>query len=730
MDIITSNPFRILGVFSNASKKDIVGSENKIKAYVRIGREIGFKSDFIEFVGSLERNEESLANAVSQLTLAKDKIRHALFWFIKDSALDDVAFNHLADNSSDSACQIWRKKDSMSSFVNLAVCSLVKGQWASALFFYSQLIETGAYNLFVKAIEGEEVTITQKEIVGLITSNLIDSFPDVNWLLFTYSKSITIADEHVCINDLLLNSTLTKALKNAYVAKIIDKINQAISVADKTNRKRPTLCLLAAKKLARTSSDFKILKTVMDCTNIQYTSLSDKVADTLDSLCKGYYNNSTAYNSARIIQPLIKAAYSFACSEGCKANCQEGVDFIESKVAKLPPEIIERECKQLDSLLSNFIKEKNNAMLLTCVKSCRDVLDTIKGKVGGTNSEYLKQSTMVASLAMHTIIDEVNKTQKAYNDAPQYNDTSELSAYKDSLRWAKTIIDILATFAMNNDCREWFNKNRATLNSLYSQNCSPRPIPLPTPQPVAFHQPTYYPTSSHQNTASKKNSPGFDESNIGCVLFIIAFIIAFVILLTVVNPSLSSSSSSLCDEDTTVCDSFVYAVDVVEDSDYYYDAYSDNNYDTASAMSQDEIWLQTYKGNSLSTGATPYRSKYGNNSKIGHASLKITAPIGYDVLVMVKNEYDEVVKHAYIKAEQTYTFTLRGGTYQPFFVYGNSWCPEKEAPNGELGYFLEDISISKDYPQEIDDYQELHYTLQVTQNGNFQAASSNAYEAF
>ena len=42
----------------------------------------------------------------------------------------------------------------------------------------------------------------------------------------------------------------------------------------------------------------------------------------------------------------------------------------------------------------------------------------------------------------------------------------------------------------------------------------------------------------------------------------------------------------------------------------------------------------------------------------------------------------------------------------------------------------EDVSINKDYPQEIGEYQELQYTLQAVTNGNFHAASSDESEAF
>lgn len=741
MKIISSNPYRLLGVYSNASKKDIVGAENKIKAHVKIGREISFKSDFVDFVGPIERTEESLATAVSQLTLAKDKIKFALFWFVHESAFDEVAFNHLSSNSPDSACQIWRKKNSASSFVNLAVSSLVSRQWANVLYYYSQLIESGEYDIFVKAIVGSEAQISKKEIVNLIIESLTSNFSEVNWLFFTNAKNIYIAGEKIEIGNSLSDSTLSKSFKSIYIDKIRDKINKAINEAEKIDRKNPTACLNAAKKLSRISSDFKALRSILPSSDIRYTSLSDKVADILDGLCKGYYNNSSDYRRARVIQPLVDAAFSFACSEGTKANCQEGVDFIDSKVEELPPEIIENDCQQLDNLLSKFITYKNNASLLICITSCRDILNRMKIKVGVSNDEFVKQSTMVARFALNTIIDEVNEKQKAYNDAPEFLDSIELSAYKESLRWAKPILDILAEFTMDADCRVWFTKNYTTLTSLYTRNCSPRSVSHPSaprttvsprpsaprtmvsPRPSTRTNPR--PTSRPAYTPPPSKPASNDNPNAGCIIFAIIAAVIFVIFIIAVNSGPSSSSSSYGEEaaDTTVCDTVAY-----EDS--YYSSSNDNSYDTEMAVSQEDVWLDIYKGNSLSTGATPYRSKYGGNSKSGNAALKIKAPANCDVLVIIKNLYGDVDKHAYIKAGHTYSFTLRAGIYQPFFVFGNSWCPEKEAPNGEMGYFLEDVSISKDNPQEIGEYQELEYILQAVQGGNFHAAYSNADEAF
>jgi len=150
---------------------------------------------------------------------------------------------------------------------------------------------------------------------------------------------------------------------------------------------------------------------------------------------------------------------------------------------------------------------------------------------------------------------------------------------------------------------------------------------------------------------------------------------------------------------------------------------SDNN-------DKKEILLNKYKNNSLNTGATPYRNIYGKNSNYGHSILRITAPHGSDIIVIIKNSHGKVVKHAYIKAAESYKFTMPAGTYQPFFIYGNSWCPEIKSPNGSNGYFLENVSVSKDFPQHIGEYEELTYVLQLSMNGNFRTAHSNENEAF
>ena len=77
---IYNNPYRILGVYANASIKDIKANEAKAKAFLNVGKEVSCSCDFCSALSPLNRTSEMMAKANSQLTLPNEKIKHALFW--------------------------------------------------------------------------------------------------------------------------------------------------------------------------------------------------------------------------------------------------------------------------------------------------------------------------------------------------------------------------------------------------------------------------------------------------------------------------------------------------------------------------------------------------------------------------------------------------------------------------------------------------------------------------
>lgn len=152
--------------------------------------------------------------------------------------------------------------------------------------------------------------------------------------------------------------------------------------------------------------------------------------------------------------------------------------------------------------------------------------------------------------------------------------------------------------------------------------------------------------------------------------------------------------------------------------------------DTVDDTSDNEMENSKYIDNSLSTGATPYAEYYGSNKKCENSDcsqIKVETS-NSDVLVTIKKD-DKVVRHAYIKANEDYTFSVPNGKYQVFFYYGRGWNPEKPMKNGEMkGGFIANEDFQKDEPLDLNN-EKLEYKLVLQQNGNFNTRSSDESEA-
>ena len=142
-----------------------------------------------------------------------------------------------------------------------------------------------------------------------------------------------------------------------------------------------------------------------------------------------------------------------------------------------------------------------------------------------------------------------------------------------------------------------------------------------------------------------------------------------------------------------------------------------------------------YINNRLQNGSTPYAYLYGYNKRCnewGCSQIKVTTPSSSEVLVLIKRN-NRVVKHAYIRASNTYTFEMPNGNYQPFFYYGKGWNPDKimkQTDKGVLkGGFISNELFSKDNPQTLNNNM-LQYELILQQSGNFSTKPSTKEETF
>ena len=180
MQIIENNPFRILGVWTNSPLRSLHANVTRMKAYLKVGKDISFPSDLTSFLPDITRSEALITQASASLNLSQDRIKYALFWFIEASSIDNVALGSLQKGDIVKAKNVLTKKETFSSLINEAVIDFIQDNPEDAIRKLSSVIHTDSYRSdLVHAICGEsfnieEITLSQIFIEALNEELSID----------------------------------------------------------------------------------------------------------------------------------------------------------------------------------------------------------------------------------------------------------------------------------------------------------------------------------------------------------------------------------------------------------------------------------------------------------------------------------------------------------------------------------------------------------------------------
>ena len=236
MNILQNNPYRILGVYSNSPTKERLANHNRMKAFLKVGKSVFFPLDLPQYLSAINRTEASVADAESKLTLPKDQILYAQFWFIKTTPLDEVAFNHLLAGEIDKAEEIWQKRECASSLQNLLVCALMHNDYATAISYAETLYGSAQYaTQLISAVVGDSANI---DIISLS-----HDFLDV------------LIEEVGCpiiIRYLNISEWKSYVSKKA-VSPIIKQLEEAVAKAMSTRKNGPIARWNAGNKLMATA---------------------------------------------------------------------------------------------------------------------------------------------------------------------------------------------------------------------------------------------------------------------------------------------------------------------------------------------------------------------------------------------------------------------------------------------------------------------------------------------
>lgn len=530
MNILQSNPYRLLGVYSNSPTKERLANHNRMKAFLKVGKPVSFPLDLSNYLSPINRTEASVADAEAKLTLPKDQILYAQFWFLKTTPLDDVAFNHLIAGEIDKAEKIWQKRDCASSLQNRIVCALICRNYSCAITCAEVLYENTQYiNQFVSAIIGTEGNIE--------VSNLVFSFLDV-------------LCEEVGINKLL--PFITKNAWKSHIGEkavkpLVDSIQEAVEIAKKSKGKGSNARLNAGEELRKnTRNALSQLNKILSLTDLQYQMIADKLGLEILQCGIDYFNDSEEPDAAHKAMNLQKYAKSIVVGQMAKDRCKENVDILQRIIDNLPPSEVFMEDRAIHEELRKYcLLPDKICHAVTLLNNTKPHIQSIKRKLGISNSYYLKISTQVVGNALSNIIAEVNEAQSIFS-ADKDNPNATLAAIlgithvKSVLEEAWKATKIMDGFDMESEYKNGrYNENRSILKGLCDQlgvstsaytssSSSSRPTQRkPTSTARSSASTTNRASANRQTTStnSYSSSSSNSSSNNGCLIAFIVWIV-------------------------------------------------------------------------------------------------------------------------------------------------------------------------------------------------------------
>ena len=446
ISIINNNPFRVLGVWTNAKQVDIVRNISKMKAYLNVGRSVEFSADLSAVLPPLNRTLQLAQEAQAAINLPNDKIRYALFWPCCVDPLDVAGLNNLAAGDCDKARSIFIKKDSYSALINRAVLSLIQSDYSSAVVAFSSLIHDFSYRgQFCAAICGETFQISEDDLSHILIDELLKEV-----------KASTLLQ-------LVVNEADKAYVSKKAVEEPISLISHEIATAKSVTATDAQGSLRAGRALMKnTRTALATLRSIAGAGSAEYQSSADNLAKQILQCGINYYNNSDDDNNIDNGLELQEYALSIAVGKMTKDRCQKNVEILREKKER---RAYEKDLAAIAVELKSFqATAPSIARARTLVNNCKPHLAVIRQNLGSQDEFYLKISSAVANNALGMLIDVVNRAQNSAVIAMNIANGT-LATTLDSAVNAMAIIGQLDMTAQE---RSHFNTNNNTLSNLKS----------------------------------------------------------------------------------------------------------------------------------------------------------------------------------------------------------------------------------------------------------------------
>ena len=264
--LIDNNPLRVLGVFSNATLREIEQNKAQLRAFARVDQKAQLPL-WLNGASMLPQlpdiTEEMLSEAEAELTLQDDCDRYAIFWFERDSrhANEDLeACTLLNENRVDEARQLWLQRTDHAAQKNLLLLAVAGDDWSE--------IATRA----AKCFEGSMAEF--RTFMGEVVESSFDDDSQSNQLLGHFTEDPWMTEV----------KRLLESHHKSRLDDIIDRLQRSGITDEKLLRYEVDEAL---DELGHLDD----LKTLLGRESIVYTFYSTEISKLLSDKIKGYYSS-------------------------------------------------------------------------------------------------------------------------------------------------------------------------------------------------------------------------------------------------------------------------------------------------------------------------------------------------------------------------------------------------------------------------------------------------------
>jgi tetratricopeptide (TPR) repeat protein len=507
MNIVENNPYRVVGILSNVSARDLQRQKGKISKYASIGKEISSDLDF-DFLDEADRSESDIQQAFSRIEQNQDKVYHSLYWLSDNNKFDELAITYLKKGDREKAISILEKitegrdinSQNFSSFNNVGTLKLLSeyiSEIKEGVEIKIKLIESDHFKNFVHLVADETCTIDSVKQTEKLVEDVIKYFEDD-----------FDTDE---IFDFFSNcsSTTQSYLSGKFTEDIIHRVEKLIE-STKRNRKiekKSDFFSYGNQLVENSKSDLKQLASILGKSNLKYKLIADNLAKEILQCGIDYFKDGMDHSDpSKGALKLLSHARRIARGTQIKIRIEENIDGIKEWAETAP---IKEDIEFISNEISTFQLQNKS------VKNARGLLITVNGKLenirrilGANDVLYVSISSAIVGNVLEMLVNVINTAQLKLE-----HDPTSIFVLSEIVSEAKSALALMANFDMDQETRSRYLENKMTLASM-DKNLEKFRIGSSKPSPVSS-RPTRRPSTTAPVRDTVSNPPSTNSSSSG-----------------------------------------------------------------------------------------------------------------------------------------------------------------------------------------------------------------------